>query len=152
MTRRGLSNLLALTGLFIAVAVGFGGTLLHGQTLVVQVTGLRSVQGVVHVLVYDDEAAFNDASLIDLATYATHRVSSDQLTVRLRGVLPGRYALMVHHDENENDVFDYRGALPLEGWGYSNNVGQVDIPTFASAVVTFDDMTIPLHVKVIYAN
>lgn len=152
MTRAALSNLLAVAGLLIAVGIGFGGQLLHGQTMVVTVTGLRSDEGVVHVLVYDKELAFDESSVMDLAAFATQAASSDPLTVMLPGVVPGQYALMVHHDENANDVFEYRGQIPLEGWGYSNNVGHVDIPTFAAAAVDFDKDADALELKVVYAE
>ena len=152
MSRKALSNLLAITGVTLALAITVGGTLLFGRTLLVDVSGLRSSDGVVHVIVYDNASAFDRNSVTDIVGFATQEVSADPLRVAVRGLSPGRYALMVHHDENANDVFEVRGDVPVEGWGYSNNVGQVNIPSFAAAAVTFGEQSEPFEITVVYAN
>jgi len=38
------------------------------------------------------------------------------------GLKPGTYAIVVHHDENDNKKFDTNAlGVPLEGYGVSNN-------------------------------
>lgn len=151
MTRKTLSNVLAIVGVVLACVISFGGTFLHGAVLSVDVTGLRSSDGVVHVLVYDTPGAFESGSAFDIVGFATQD-ASDAATITLSGMGPGDYALMVHHDENANDVFELRGDIPLEGWGYSNNVGHVSLPTFEAAKVTFDDQTTSFDITIVYAN
>ncbi len=152
MTRKTMSNLLALLGLLIALAVSFGGTLVYGQTMNVNVTGLRSSQGVVHVLVYSDARAFSSGSVSQLAGYAAFDASASDTSVMIHGVQPGQYAVIVHHDENANDTFDYNGDVPLEGWGYSNNVGQDDLPEFSAATFEFGSAQPGQTITMIYVD
>lgn len=152
MTRKGLSNLLTLVGLGAVFAVSWGLRMGQDQTVVVQLSGLRSAEGVVHVLLYDNADAFHDGSIVDLAGFAVAQARAEAMTVAVRDIAPGDYAVMVHHDENANDVFEHRGQMPLEGWGYSNNVGQHTLPSFASATVTFHEGAEAVDITVLYAN
>ena len=92
MTRKSLSNTLAVLGFAIALAASFGGTLLYGQTMTVYIQGLRSADGVVHVLVYDNATAFDETSLTDLVSYSTQRATTEILSIELNGIRPGKYA------------------------------------------------------------
>lgn len=150
MPRKTMSNLLAAIGVVLAVAVGFGPGAIMGKPLVVQVDGLRSDAGVVRLLVYDSAAGFEGGDLLDLAGYRVKDAVTGGVTLRLARMRTGEYAVMVHHDENANDVFDTQGAWPLEGWGYSNNVGQEAIPSFMAARVVFDGS--PLTISMLYAD
>ena len=152
MTRKTLSNLLAFAGLVLACIASFGSTAVLGQTLTIKVDGFRSQNGVVHVLLYDSASAFAATSLTDLAQYTTKPIRSDTFSVKLYGVKPGTYALFVHHDENANDVFEMNGQTPVEGWGYSNDVGRHDTPDFAAAAFSFDGERRHQTITMRYAN
>lgn len=152
MTRKTLSNVPALLGVGLVLSVTFVSVILYRTDMMIEVNGLRSTEGVIHVLVYDNATAFEEGSLFDLAGFTTSEVLYDTMTVALSCISPGDYAVMVHHDENANDVFEHRGAIPLEGWGYSNNVGVLDLPTFAAATVSISDTTPPLKLDLVYAN
>lgn len=116
----------------------------------VDVTGLRSGGGEVHMAVYATPAAFprSDAILAEAIVRAkaagVHWVFSD--------LKPGTYALAVYHDENENREFD-RGFLgiPLEGFGFSNDsfIG-FGAPDFADAAVTVPGKGTRITIHMIY--
>lgn len=152
MTRKTLSNLLATTGLVVALTVSFGGTYVYGKSLTVNVSGLRSSKGVVHVLVYDDSKSFSENSVTDIAKFATKSASTASLSITLRGIKSGTYALMIHHDENKNSEFEYHGQLPLEGWAYSNNVGRFEVPNFDAASFTVEEHLTEQNIEINYAN
>jgi uncharacterized protein (DUF2141 family) len=152
MKRKTLSNVLGIAGLAMALTVSFGGAFSKGQTMTITVDGVRSNAGVVHVLVYDEAKAFEASSATDLVTYATVPASADAISVGLHQVEAGTYALAIHHDENANDRFDTRGQTPLEGWGYSNNVGQLDVPSFADASFQFGDVAVGQSITMNYAD
>ena len=152
MTRKTLSNCLALFGLLFALAVSFGDALIYGKSMTVTVSGLRSTQGVVHVLVYDNAGSFRETSLTDLVDYQTRQATSPSLSITLSGIQAGTYALTVHHDENANNAFEYDGQTPLEGWGYSNNVGKAGMPDFGSAAFAFDADSTEQNITINYAN
>ena len=152
MSRKAVSNLLAVLGLVIAVTISFGSNIVYGQAMTVSIKKLRSGEGVVHVLVYDNAKAFAENSITDLVTYSTQPVSGDPMMVTLNGVKPGKYAIVLHHDENGNNQLEMDGDLPLEGWGYSNNVGKNNTPDFASAAFDFSDDKLSQSIKMRYAN
>ena len=47
--------------------------------------------------------------------------SGDSGTIHIADVAPGRYALLVIHDENRNGKLDTMLGLPREGFGFSRN-------------------------------
>ena len=42
-------------------------------------------------------------------------------SIRLEGIAPGDYSLLLLHDENRNDKLDTRFGIPREGFGFSRN-------------------------------
>ncbi len=116
----------------------------------VDITGLRSGDGKVHLAVFATPEAFpdNDAMLAEAIVWAraagVHWVFS--------GLKPGTYALAVYHDENENREFD-RGFLgiPLEGFGFSNDAPVIfGPPDFADAAVTVPGDGTRITIRMIY--
>lgn len=152
MTRKSLSNLLALSGLALAFLASFGVSLAFGKSLTVSVSGIRSGEGVVHVVVYNDAKSFADVSIAGIVTYATEKAQNGSLDVTFNGLPAGTYALMLHHDENQNDELDVSRGLPLEGWSFSNNVGADDMPTFEEASFVIEDGSARQSIKMLYAN
>ena len=124
---------------FFAVLSALGCALpstLAAAELQVEVTGLRSGDGAVHLAVFATPAAFprSDAILAE----AIVRAKAAGVQWVFGGLEPGTYALAVYHDENGNRKFD-RGFLgiPLEGYGFSNDAGVFfGPPDFAEAAVT----------------
>ena len=55
--------------------------------------------------------------------------------IRLSGIVPGRYAVSLMHDENGNGRLDTTLGIPREGFGFSNNPGLTFGPPRFSAVV-----------------
>ncbi len=150
MTRKLVSNVLAVTGLIIALAVTYGGSLIGGHMMIVNVNGLRNIDGVVHVLVYDDADAFAANSITSLATYATIKPSGQDMVVELGRLIPGEYAVMLHHDENADNKVGMSGGIPVEGYGYSNNVGRNETPAFKDAVFRHDETKRPEAIEIVY--
>ena len=152
MTRKSLSNILALSGLALAFLASFGVSLAFGKSLTVSVSGIRSDAGVVHVVVYNDAQSFSEVSIAGIVTFATENVQSGALDVTFTGLSAGTYALMLHHDENQNDELDVSRGLPLEGWSFSNNVGAEDMPTFEEASFVIENNSVHQSVTMLYAN
>ncbi len=48
-------------------------------------------------------------------------------------VKPGAYAIMVLHDENENNRMDFENGMPQENYGMSNNPLYYGPPNFSEA-------------------
>ena len=106
------------------------------STLTIRVTGLRNRKGRLLLSVYDDKLAFD----LQLSTRAVAVISAQldkaEAEFSLAGLRPGRYAIALFHDQNNNGVFDMEGARPLEGYAYSNQAGRHELPPFEAAAVT----------------
>lgn len=100
--------------------------------LSVSVTGVRSEQGTVRIAVYDRPEGFRqeDKALHRLALPA----KNGQVQASFTRLSPGRYAVMVYHDEDNNGRLNLRfGMIPQEGYGLSNAPQVVGPPQFADA-------------------
>ncbi len=118
--------------------------------LQVEVTGLRSGDGAVHLAVFATPETFprSEAMLAE----AIVRAKAAGVHWVFAGLEPGTYALAVYHDENENREFD-RGFLgiPLEGYGFSNDAGVFfGPPDFADAAVTVPGKGTRITIRMTY--
>ncbi|UVI40726.1 DUF2141 domain-containing protein [Qipengyuania spongiae] len=92
-----------------------------GVDITVTVTGLRNADGVVRACMTHEPASFPKCRGVEGAQgMAVPVAESDTLT--FRNVRPGRYAIALLHDENDNGKAD-RAALmiPSEGFGFSRD-------------------------------
>lgn len=65
---------------------------------------------------------------------------------------PGRYAVIVFHDENDNGLLDTDFfGIPNEGYGFGNNaVGFLGPPSFDAASVTVGSADQAIAISLIY--
>ncbi|MEM8731184.1 MAG: hypothetical protein AAGF79_14830, partial [Pseudomonadota bacterium] len=71
LTRKTLSNILAISGLMLVLIVSYGPGFVWGDTLTIRVTGIRSTEGTVHVMIYDRAVAFENYSETGITSYDT---------------------------------------------------------------------------------
>jgi uncharacterized protein (DUF2141 family) len=91
-----------------------------GVDLQVQLSGLRSDKGVVHLCLSASPERFlrckDDPAAVSRSVPAALAGQLD-----LGAVKSGTYALLVVHDENRNGRLDMTLGIPREGFGFSNN-------------------------------
>lgn len=99
------------------------------------VSGLRSVEGLLVVGVYDSQKTFGKQGR-DIAD-AKIPVTSTTVHGIIRGIPDGTYALAVYHDENGNGKMDFNGLFPAEDYAFSNNVYGIlhSKPSFRAAAI-----------------
>ena len=100
--------------------------------LTITLERLRSSSGAALVAVHGDPARFpSDWN----GAVARARVAAAPGSVRvvLRGLSPGRYAVIAVHDNGEMSKSAF--GLPREGFGTSNNPGFLGPPRFGPALV-----------------
>ena len=92
-----------------------------GQDLEVSVTGVRSDEGQVGVLVFEDESGYpNDHKKAVARAFGNVQNKSAEITIT--GLAPGSYVITVMHDENGNEKLDRDlFGRPKEGYGVSND-------------------------------
>jgi uncharacterized protein (DUF2141 family) len=97
----------------------------------VRLTDIRASTGVLKVALVD-AAGYGGAARPVRATGGP--ASGETQDFLFEDVAPGRYAVMVTHDENGNGTLDTNMlGMPVEGYGFSNNPRVMRKPTFDEA-------------------
>jgi uncharacterized protein (DUF2141 family) len=91
-----------------------------GSDLQVQVSGLRSAKGTVHLCLSPSPARFLQCK-DDPAAVSRSIPAAGAGRLDLGLVKAGTWALLVVHDENRNGRLDMMLGIPREGFGFSNN-------------------------------
>lgn len=118
--------------------------------VVATVTGLRSHKGQVLACLTTRPDVFPHC---DRDPHAHRLIVSASDTVRLDfpGVVAGRYALSLIHDENGNGKLDTRLMIPREGFGFSRDApARMGPPRFASAAFAVTGGDVHLAVRMRY--
>jgi uncharacterized protein (DUF2141 family) len=126
------------------------------------ISGVRSDSGEILIALYDNADGFRSAianaakrglmpdsgRLIGTAIRAERGTQSTVFTQ----LTPGRYALVVIHDENDNGRLDENAfGAPSEGYGFGNDARRFfGAPSFDSAAVTMGNTDINTSVTLIY--
>lgn len=91
----------------------------------------------------DDEKAFDTA---------LGEIKDNKCSFSFKKVPPGRYAIMVLHDENKSGDMDTSFlGLPKEGYGASNNAkASFGPPKFEAACFTVDSSDVTVKINIVY--
>ena len=107
--------------------------------IVIKVTGLRNDNGSVRCSLYDDAEGWPEGQKHVVAR--VRAVPKDKtVTCTFKSPKKGqKYAAVIHHDENDDGVFQKSAlGLPLEGYGFSNNVRPVlSAPSYEACAFTY---------------
>jgi len=145
--RPGLAPFAAALGLYFgALPIAA----VQAADLTVDVDNLRNSLGRVFITVFNDRAAWLDAT----RTFADTSVASvrGRVTVTFKELPPGRYAVVTFHDENNNGRFDQNFlGLPLEGYAFSQNVRPfLSAPRFDAAAVELGGEDVETAIHMVY--
>jgi uncharacterized protein (DUF2141 family) len=131
-------------------------------TFRVTVDGVRSGNGTIMIGLYDTSdgflAAIKHSTEIGLLTDkgrvvgAALRAVAGSQSIVFTQLKPGRYAIIVFHDENDNGLLDENAwSVPTEGYGFSNNAeGFLGSPSFDAAGVVLDGAEDCVAISLIY--
>jgi uncharacterized protein (DUF2141 family) len=126
------------------------------------INGVRSENGEILIALYDNEAGFLSAianaetrGLIPetgrLIGTAIRAQRGSQSTVFTQ-LPPGRYAVIVIHDENDNGRLDKSvWGVPIEGYGFGNDAqGFLGAPSFDAAAIAIGDADVSTSISLNY--
>lgn len=120
-------------------------------SLIVEVKGLRSSDGVIQFALYNKNGSIPDEHFKKYCRLAKAKITSGSARITFQDLPEGRYAVNIVHDENSNGKLDKGLFLPKEGIGFSNyaSIGLANRPSFekASFVLNADSS---IAVKIIY--
>jgi uncharacterized protein (DUF2141 family) len=102
--------------------------------LTIEVNGFRSDKGTVILRLWDDKETWLKKEGVIYKVKAG--VVNGRCVYEFTDVKPGKYALALVHDENDNGHLDFNFArIPREGVGTSNNAGSTfSAPKFEDAL------------------
>jgi uncharacterized protein (DUF2141 family) len=119
-------------------------------TVSVEVEGFRNENGLCRLLLYENENGFPD-SPEDAKLMLSRKVEGKILDF-IFNIIPGRYALVVLHDENSNKKMDKTWyGKPKEGFGTSNNPKiNFSPPGFEESAIEIDKKNNYIKIKIKY--
>ena len=75
-------------------------------------------------------------------------IKDGKITLTFENVLPGDYAIMALHDENENMRMDFEdNGMPKESYGISNNVMSFGPPQYDDAKFKVENKNLKLKIR-----
>ncbi len=125
--------LVGLAGLFLSAMGALA--LAEGVTLSLTINNVKSTNGSVFIAVYDSKDTFlGESKVLSERIWLKDNVDQGQVKTELK-LMPGEYAIMVFHDDNNNDKLDTNFiGIPKEPGGFSNgHVPKFGPPRFSAA-------------------
>ena len=120
-------------------------------TITVDITGLRNAKGMVWLCMSANPKLFPEGCDKDPNRRSVSIKASDPGTLGIRDVAPGRYAIVLLHDENGNRKMDKTLFLPKEGFGFSRDAPvKMSAPKFEAAAFEVTGAPLRMKMKVRY--
>lgn len=118
-------------------------------TIHLTLSGMNPAEQYILFALYDRAEGFpTECSGSNVVQWGRVAVTDYRMTVVLRAVEPGRYAIAAFHDQNNNLAIDRRRlGIPTEPWGVSNNVrGRMGPPSFDAAAFYVDEQGLSMSI------
>ncbi|SFU55339.1 Uncharacterized conserved protein, DUF2141 family [Pustulibacterium marinum] len=134
-----MKTLATLLFIIVSSVAGFAQTN-EGISITATVENAHNNNGKVIFALHDKSTFMKGKGVMN----ATSTINDGVATVTFENVTPGTYAILVLHDENDNDRMDYAATgMPQEDYGMSNNIVAFGPPQFMDAKfeVTDKDQT-----------
>lgn len=120
-------------------------------TITVDIHGLRNTKGMVWLCMSANPKLFPEGCDKDPNRRSVSIKASDPGTLVIRDVTPGRYAIVLLHDENGNKKMDKTLFLPKEGFGFSRDAPvKMSAPKFEAAAFEVTGAPLRMKMKVRY--
>jgi len=101
-----------------------------GVTIEVTIDNLTNNDGKVAIALHTSETFMVSQGVKN----AESKIQDGKVTIVFEDVIPGSYAIMALHDQNENGRMDYEpSGMPKESYGTSNNPMSYGPPQFAES-------------------
>ncbi len=119
-------------------------------TLLIHATGFRNQKGFAGAAIFASPDGWPEKEDKSVA-HDGFPISGSEVTLPFK-LPPGKYAVVVLHDENKNEKLDRNFlGIPTEGFGFANNPHVLlTAPSFAQATVPVTCPVTNIDVKMIY--
>ena len=134
--------------LILLFMLNFGNTQPSQPNLTVEITNLRSAGGTLRVAVYKPGGNFGKSKPDFYKNVFIKQPGNVKVDFEL---VPGKYAIAVYHDLNDNDQLDKNlVGYPREPFGFSNNYRPiVSGPKFEDCAIELTEQGASLSIKLI---
>ncbi|GGD27697.1 DUF2141 domain-containing protein [Hyunsoonleella pacifica] len=115
-----------------------------GKTITVTINNITNNNGHVLLSLHTENTFMKGPGIMN----AKSEIIDGKITVTFKNVIPGTYAIMTLHDENDNNAMDFDDSgMPKESYGMSNNPMSYGPPQYASAKfnMTKDDLEMKIR-------
>ena len=118
----------------------------------VTILNIRNSLGTVDCALFNSPSGFPADTLRSAMRLTAMKVPDRAAHCDFDDVPPGKYALVVLHDENMNGHIDYNWlGIPREGYGFSNDAhGTLAAPSFEKAAFVYDGKALELSISLRY--
>lgn len=122
----------------------------QAATLTVDIQSLRSVKGDVHITLCDNRKCYEQRK--NWRDRKVIPVTDKILKVSFENLVPGEYAIMVFHDEDQDSSFDKNFlGFPQEGFGFSRDARPIfDAPVYESVFLKLGDTHLQTKINMQY--
>jgi uncharacterized protein (DUF2141 family) len=103
--------------------------------LTVTVNGITQRTGKLYVGLATDEKTFTGKSAV---TQVIDVPATGDATVTFSDLKPGKYAVRIYQDMNDNKQMDFSGQMPAEPFGFSNVTMLMGPPQFDQSAFVLD--------------
>ncbi|MFD2824318.1 DUF2141 domain-containing protein [Lacinutrix iliipiscaria] len=114
-----------------------------GQTITVTINNVKNNNGKVIMSLHSADTFMKSEGLQNEVS----TIEGNSVTVTFKDVLPGTYAIMAIHDENDNKQMDFENGMPKESYGMSNNPLSYGPPQFSEAKFEMTDEDASLIIR-----
>lgn len=137
-------NLILTFALALTSLLGFSQDEATGITITVTIDNVKNDTGKVIMSLHTSETFMKGKGIQDADT----EIKDGKVTITFENVLPGEYAIMALHDENENERMDFQeNGMPIESYGMSNNVMSFGPPIYDDAKFKVDGKNLELNIR-----
>lgn len=119
-----------------------------GPVLVVHITNVLRAEGEMRVGVFDNAEGFPDVTPLKQSV-TLPVTSTGEMKVEIKGLKPGKYAVVVIHDLNLNGILDkHFFGLPKEPFAFSNDpVIPKGAPPFEECTFEFGEESLTIEME-----
>lgn len=115
-----------------------------GISITVTIDNVKNDKGKILLSLHTSETFMKGKGIKDVET----EIKDGKITVTFENVLPGDYAIMALHDENDNQKMDFReNGMPLESYGTSNNPMAFGPPVYDDAKFKAENKDLEVSIR-----
>lgn len=136
--------------LFIAIIFAYNAkaqtkknTASNGQNITVTIQNIKNDKGSILLGLHNEDTFMKGPGIKNLKS----KIENGKVTVTFEDVEAGTYAILVMHDENNNNRMDFENGMPLESYGMSNNPMSYGPPQYQDAKFEVIDKDLKFNIR-----